>query len=79
MNIRWAADGKGWFLIALSTKDLSSKATMWPSLLSVDVKGNVQVLRRQSDLLDPIPSPDGRHLALAGQVATRNVWMFDNF
>jgi hypothetical protein len=26
-----------------------------------------------------IPSPDGHHLALAGQVVTRNVWMSDNF
>ncbi len=79
MNIRWLADGKGWFLIALSTRDLTSKGTKWPSLLRVDLKGKAQVLRQQSDWLDPIPSPDGGYLTLFGQVATRNAWMFDNF
>jgi hypothetical protein len=79
MNIRWSADGKGWFLIALSTKGLSSKGTTWPSLLRVDLKGSVQVLRQESNWLDPIPSPDGDHVVLFGQVTTRNVWMLENF
>ena len=79
MNVHWSADGKGWFLIAFSTKGLTSKGTTPPSLLRVDLRGKVQVLRQESDWVDPIPSPDGRHLALAGPAATRNVWMFDNF
>jgi hypothetical protein len=78
VNVRWSADGNGWFLVALSTEDLISKGTMRPSLLRVDLKGKVEVLRQESDWVDPIPSPDGRHLALHGKVATRNVWMLEN-
>jgi DNA-binding winged helix-turn-helix (wHTH) protein len=79
INIRWSADGKGWFLIALSTKGLTSKGTERPSLLRVDLEGKIQVLRQECSWLDPIPSPDGRRLALGGQVVTRNVWMFESF
>ena len=79
MNVHWSADGKSWFLVAFSMKSLNPKGATPPSLLRVDLRGKVQVLRQQSDWIDPIPSPDGRHLALAGQIATRNVWMFDNF
>jgi Tol biopolymer transport system component len=79
MNIRWSADGKGWFLIALSRKSLTSKEIKRPSLLRVDPAGKVQVLKQQSDWVDPIPSPDGHHLALAGQAVTRNVRMSENF
>jgi DNA-binding winged helix-turn-helix (wHTH) protein/Tol biopolymer transport system component len=79
INIRWSVDGKGWFLIALSTKGLTSRGTGLPSLLRVDLAGRVQVLRQECSWSDPILSPDGRHLALAGLVVTRNVWMFENF
>jgi DNA-binding winged helix-turn-helix (wHTH) protein/Tol biopolymer transport system component len=79
MNIRWSADGKGWFLIALSRKSLTSKEIKRPSLLRVDPAGKVQVLKQESDWVDPIPSPDGHHLALAGQAVTRNVRMSENF
>jgi len=78
-HVRWSADGKGWFLVAFSTKQLTSKGTTRPSLLRVDLEAKVEVLRQESDWVESIPSPDGRHLALNGEVATRNVWMLEEF
>ena len=78
-NVHWSPDGKSLFVIAFSTKGVRPQGTEWPSLLRFDFQGKVQVLRQQSEWLDPIPSPDGRHLALLGQVTTRNVWMLENF
>jgi Tol biopolymer transport system component len=75
-HVRWSADGKGWYLIAFSTKQ---KGTTRPSLLRVDLEGKVEVLRQESDWAEVIPSPDGRHLALNGPAETRNVWMLENF
>jgi hypothetical protein len=78
-HVRWSADGKGWFLIAFSTEQSTSQGTARPSLLRVDLEAKVEVLRQESDWVESIPSPDGRHLALNGEVATRNVWMLEEF
>ena len=48
INIRWSADGKGWFLIALSTKSQTSKGLERPSLLTVDLQGKIHVLRQEA-------------------------------
>ena len=50
------------------------------ALLSVTLKGQVSVLLHSSDyVLYAIPAPDGRSLAIAEGVGTRNVWQIENF
>lgn len=79
MNIRWSADGRGWFLIALPAKEKAAEDAGLPSLLRLDLAGKIKVLRQECSWLDPIPSPDGRHLALGGRSTTRDAWMLENF
>jgi DNA-binding winged helix-turn-helix (wHTH) protein/Tol biopolymer transport system component len=69
--IRWAADGKGWYVTALS----ASAST----LLKVDPTGKAQQVLQGSTWANAIPSPDGRHVAMIGLARTSNVWMFENF
>jgi len=69
--IRWAADGKGWYVTAFSKNG--------SILLKVDPSGKAKRLLRESTWSDAIPSPDGRHVALLGQTLTSNVWMLENF
>ncbi|HXJ96155.1 MAG TPA: hypothetical protein VMT20_25220 [Terriglobia bacterium] len=70
-NIRWAADGRGWFVTVFSAGG--------STLLKVDPTGKAQRLLQGSIWGDAIPSPDGRHVALGGQVVAGNVWMLENF
>jgi len=77
-SIRWAADGKGWFV--------SSSSEGSDTLLFVDLKGQAQVLWRQPSLLpwtaggtSGIPSPDGRYVAFAASALAGNAWMIENF
>jgi serine/threonine protein kinase len=69
----WAADGKGLFVPSL--------APQGSTLLYLDLQGNARVLwePRGWTGLEGIPSPDGRHLAMAGLADDRNVWMMENF
>ncbi len=69
--IRWAADGKSWYVTA-----------SWPSgsiLLKVEPTGKAQQLMRGSTWEDAVPSPDGRHVAIMAEALTSNVWMLENF
>jgi len=80
--IRWAADGKGWYVTASSAPDaghaITSSASAW-TLLKVDLTGKTQPLIQGSTWADAIPSPDGRHVAMMGRLLARNVWMLENF
>jgi Tol biopolymer transport system component len=71
----WATDGKGLVVTRVPTS-----GTM---LLHVDLEGRAEVLWQQRLIAGPwtwgIPSPDGRHLALAGLSVDSNVWMLENF
>jgi len=51
------------------------------SLLHVDLSGNAQVLWEHKGAGDiwGVPSPDGRYLAILGEVNNSNVWMFEGF
>jgi DNA-binding winged helix-turn-helix (wHTH) protein/Tol biopolymer transport system component len=72
--IRWAADGRGWYV---STKTYTYAGT-W-TLLKVDLTGRARQLIQGPRWSDPIPSPDGRHVAMMGWVPASNVWMLENF
>jgi eukaryotic-like serine/threonine-protein kinase len=69
--IRWATDEKGWFISG-------SSGNGW-ILLKVDLTGEARQVLPGSAWHDAIPSPDGRHVALMGQVLAGNVWMLENF
>ena len=73
LSVAWAADGKGLFVF----DGPSGKAV----LLHMDLEGNAQVLWRSNGDAGgsgPLPSPDGRHLALLDSVTESNVWMMEN-
>ena len=76
-NIRWAADGKGWYVTTSS--GLGWLRPRDSTLLKVDLSGKAQQLMQGFAWADAIPSPDGRHLALMGWVPAGNVWMLENF
>jgi eukaryotic-like serine/threonine-protein kinase len=72
-NVAWAANGKSLFV--------STRAQRGSVLLNVDLKGNARVLWTNTGGLGtlPVPSPDGRHVALFGWVVNTNMWMMENF
>jgi Tol biopolymer transport system component len=77
LAIRWSGDGKGWYVTTWSTSvGPGPKARI---LLKVDPTGKSQQPIQGSRWSDPIPSPDGRHVAMMGEVLTSNVWMLENF
>ena len=77
LAIRWSGDGKGWYVTTWSTSvGPGANARI---LLKVDPTGKSQQPIQGSRWSDPIPSPDGRHVAMMGSVLTSNVWMLENF
>jgi serine/threonine protein kinase len=73
-GLGWSLDGKGFYC--------GSRSPLGGTLLYVDLKGNARVLwqyRGGSGEIWGIPSPDGRHLAIRGQVTNSNVWMVEGF
>ena len=73
-SIDWSADGNALFVSSQTPQDTF--------LLRVDLKGDAHALWHQRLNLPGtkgIPSPDGRHLAVAGWTTDSNVWMIENF
>jgi hypothetical protein len=48
------------------------------TLLYLELRGNARLLWQPRGL-EGVPSPDGRHLAMAGLADDRNVWMMEKF
>ena len=71
--IRWAADGKGWYVT------LPEGHTYGWKLLKVDFTGKATQVGQGTHWGFAIPSPDGRHVAVTGAALTSNVWMLENF
>lgn len=69
----WSPDGKGLYVGSVSPQA--------STLLYVDLEGNARVLWQIKGGSETwgIPSPDGRYLAIMGDVANSNVWMLENF
>jgi serine/threonine protein kinase/Tol biopolymer transport system component len=70
----WSPDGKGFYCGSVSSESRT--------LLYVDLKGNARVLWQYKGGGNDIwgdPSPDGRHLAILGDVINSNVWMVEGF
>jgi serine/threonine protein kinase/dipeptidyl aminopeptidase/acylaminoacyl peptidase len=72
-NVAWAANAKSFFV--------STRVPRGSALLNVDLKGKARLLwiNPGGPGTLPVPSPDGRHLALYGWVVNANTWMMDNF
>jgi Tol biopolymer transport system component len=73
-SVDWSADGSVLFVSSQTPRDTT--------LLRVDLRGEASSLWHQKlNLLGTkgIPSPDGRHLAVACYTADSNVWMIENF
>jgi Tol biopolymer transport system component len=66
-------DGKGYYCGSVSPQG--------NTLLYVDLKGNARVLwqYKGGGSIYGLPSPDGLHLAILGQVLNSNVWMVEGF
>jgi serine/threonine protein kinase len=73
-GLDWAPDGKGFYC--------GSSSPQGSTLLYVDLKGNARVLwqyKAGGEAIWGIPSPDGRYLAILGEVTNSNVWMVEGF
>ena len=64
-GLTYAADGKGWYV----------KAKSVPALFYCDRQGRTSTVEGSLDAQFPVPSPNGRHVALAQQVQTHNVML----
>jgi eukaryotic-like serine/threonine-protein kinase len=73
-GLDWSPDGKGFYCGSVSPQG--------STLLYVDLKGNARVLwqyRGGSGAIWGHRSPDGRYLAIRGDVTNSNVWMVEGF
>src|SRR5579864_8142422 len=72
-EVDWSADGNALFV--------SSQTPDGATLLRVNLEGEARALWHQKVNLEAkgIPSPDGRHLAMAGWTTDSNAWMIENF
>jgi hypothetical protein len=73
-SVDWSADGNALFV--------SSQTPLDTTLLRVDLRGEASALWHQKFNFmgtKAIPSPDRRHLAMAGYTTESNVWMIANF
>ena len=72
-SVDWSADGNALFV--------SSSTSQGTTLLRVDLRGEPHPLWHQRLNLGTkgIPSPDGRHLLVAGWATDSNAWMVENF
>jgi hypothetical protein len=70
LEIAWAADAKGFFIISFLPQNYS--------LFRVSASGKVQLLFRNKfyqALGGPVPSSDGKYLAFYGMTVDDNVWL----
>jgi Tol biopolymer transport system component len=71
-GLEWSADGRGIYC--------GSGSFQGATLRYVDLEGNARVLWQSSGVSTwGIPSPDGRYLAVRGDVRNSNVWMLEGF
>src|SRR5579863_4061190 len=71
-EVDWSADGDALFVSSNTAQDTT--------LLRVDLMGEARALRHQEfGGTKGIPSPDGRHLAVAVWTTDSNAWMIENF
>ena len=71
--LAWAADSEGLFV--------TSTGVNATRILYVDLQGHAYPLweHQGSWISCPVPSPDGRHLAILGPTGDSNAWMLENF
>jgi serine/threonine protein kinase len=72
-DFEWAADGKGLYV----PDDLKNKSVLW--YLYLDGSKHVVWQTGGGGWPLAIPSPDGRHLAIAAVSTSGNMWMMENF
>jgi serine/threonine protein kinase len=72
-GFRWAADGKGLYV----PDDLRSKSVLW--YLGLNGSKHIVWQNPGGGWTWAIPSPDGRHLAIAAASNSGNFWMMENF
>ena len=73
-GLDYSPDGKGLYWGSVSPQR--------STLLYVDLEGNARVLwqcRGAGSAIAGVPSPDGRYLAIRGDVTNSNVWMVEGF
>jgi Tol biopolymer transport system component len=73
-SVNWSADGNALFVSSQTSQDTT--------LLRVDLRGEATALWHEKlNFFGTIgiPSPDGRHLAVASYTTDSNVWMIENF
>jgi serine/threonine protein kinase len=69
----WSADSKGFYF--------GSRLKGGSAVSHLDMKSRTHVVweNRGGNWALGIPSPDGRHLAIAGETMNSNMWMMENF
>lgn len=71
--VAWSPDGDGFYVSGNSPRGIG--------LLRVEMSGETVVLLegRTGSMANPLPSPDGRHLAFGRFTDEANVWMIERF
>jgi hypothetical protein len=72
-DVTWQSSGRG--LFASTHRGQNS------IVLSINLEGNARVLWEHPGAVrvNVVPSPDGRRVAMFGQVLNQNMWMMENF
>jgi len=73
-GLNWSPDGKGLYVGSVSPQNCT--------LLLVDLQGSAKVVwqyKAAGGQIWGVPSPDGRYLAILGEVTNSNVWMLEGF
>jgi Tol biopolymer transport system component len=72
-GLSWSANGRRLFVNTHQSHNAI--------LLSTDLAGNARVLwtQRSGGTIHAVPSPDGRHMAILGELRDQNLWMMENF
>ena len=70
--LAWSRDQRGFFV--------SRKVQADTELVHLDLQGHTESLRRcVGEACIPVPSPDGKHLAITDHSQLMNMWMMENF
>jgi hypothetical protein len=72
-GLAWTADGRAFFASVAQANGFE--------LIRIDQEGKTHLLLQpgRHEVLDPIPSPDGRYLAFSQRTLENHVWMVENF
>ncbi len=73
LDMTWTPDGKGFYITSFPPKSVV--------LIHVDLHGKVRLMLsvpHERQIFHPVPSPDGKYLAIQTLTFDSNVWLLEN-